>query len=414
MRLTDNKKIIILIFVMLIFYFNSKPLQGIIETPNEIDEITAIKVIGIDKENGELKITIASKVEGGVGKVGGGSEQKIIINESSGQTIFQAIREMHQFTGKLPYWGHLDYIMISENLARDGIAKDLDFFLRQYQIRMHSNVCIVKDSSVNEFIKMSAKNDTFISDNLDLLFKSIKMTSISRIKKLDDLYTNLTWKYSPQYVPCLEVFKQNAEEKDNKQSKIKENKKDDEDENKQYIVISGFGLIQEGRLIKFLNKSESMILNLMTNNFSSAINVVKDYDDNNVSLEIINTNSKVMPVIKTQNSIDVNAEITIESSIGEYFGSENITETSFIDTIQQKQEDLISKELDNLIQKNRDIDIFGVSKILYMKKTSKWNDIKEDFYLKNLKINYNFKVVSKVRRTNTINNPITLTGGLND
>lgn len=96
------------------------------EWRKEIEDITFIKVIGIDQGiNNTIQLTVTSKF---VPDENSAEETGAYVTVT-GETIFDAVRNLNKLSTKRPFWGHTEYIIFGENLAKDGIMKYLDFFL---------------------------------------------------------------------------------------------------------------------------------------------------------------------------------------------------------------------------------------------------------------------------------------------
>ncbi|NLX64643.1 MAG: Ger(x)C family spore germination protein, partial [Clostridiaceae bacterium] len=96
--------------------------------------------MGVDKDESPEHILLTAQVvkEGVAGKSSGGSggEDRPFWNVSSkGMTIFEAVRQMTHKTGNRLFISHNQVVIFGNDLAKEGLQKYIDFFLRAHEMR---------------------------------------------------------------------------------------------------------------------------------------------------------------------------------------------------------------------------------------------------------------------------------------
>ncbi|MEH7376233.1 Ger(x)C family spore germination protein [Neobacillus drentensis] len=138
---------------MLLFFFffaNNLLLAGCWDR-TEVNDVTLITGVGIDKKNentieltAEVYIPKALGAGGGSSGGSGGSPPETIIRSGKGKTIADAISNLQEKIPREVFWGHTKVIVIGEKLAKAGIREPLDFLARTPQTRLRSNVFVAK------------------------------------------------------------------------------------------------------------------------------------------------------------------------------------------------------------------------------------------------------------------------------
>lgn len=59
---------------------------------------------------------------------GGMGSSPVTLYEASGKSVNEAIRKLTQVSPRIIYLGHLRVVVISEELAKEGIATTVDFY----------------------------------------------------------------------------------------------------------------------------------------------------------------------------------------------------------------------------------------------------------------------------------------------
>src|SRR5690606_20830626 len=153
---------------------------------------------GIDESKeipGNVVITIASKRLNedaqSDSKSGPGGNQpkseKALILSAEGESVFQAVRKLQLHSDRSIFWGHSSYYLISGSAMKDNVFKYIDFFTRDHELRIESNIYVVKDVEALEMIKKISESDYYIVDKLDSLGRNIKVLSTSEEMKISDL-----------------------------------------------------------------------------------------------------------------------------------------------------------------------------------------------------------------------------------
>lgn len=71
------------------------------------------------------------------------SDVKPVWNVSvTGYSIFDCMRSMATKVARVPFYEHLQVIVISEELAKDGISAPMDLFLRDHELRRKTNLVV--------------------------------------------------------------------------------------------------------------------------------------------------------------------------------------------------------------------------------------------------------------------------------
>ena len=140
----------------------------------EIDDLAMVMSVGIDKDNnGKVLVTTQvarpADARGNAG-AGGGTGEPIWTAVGEGNTIFEGIRNLARFASRRVYWGHNMVIVMSEEVARDGIVDIIDFFTRNNELRMRTWI-VVAEGKANEIISTKTGLEVIPGNSIDLLFR---------------------------------------------------------------------------------------------------------------------------------------------------------------------------------------------------------------------------------------------------
>jgi len=367
----------------------------------EMDDIEFIRAVGVDKstrKEGNVRLTIATQ---SVQPSGGGSQQKKSeIFFAEGNTIFEAIRNFRKYMYRQPFWGHLEYIVIGEEAAKDGLMEYIDYFNRDPEIRLNLKVFVAKGLRAEEVIKKGNSEDRFIFDRLDGIVENHWGHSMFNIVSLIEVMYILDSGYLSLYIPCIEM------------AKFSQNKQSDNEA--MDIVMGGFAIFNGDKLAAYIDDKMGRGLNWLRNQIKSGVITVKSPKGHSISLEIIDSNSKLKPKI-VNDELSITVKVSMTSNISGMESSESIFDGETVEYLEKQQEQVIKNEIEELIrfaQENK-MDFFSTGSAVFHKYPIKWEDEYEKDW-KNIfsEIEFNVIVESKINRTYDINEPNMTEGGV--
>ena len=109
---------------------------------DEVNSLAIVTSAGFDRtEDGTIELTleIAAPQQEESGKPGGDQKQKngkTIIRTATGKTAADAQGQLQMMMPRTIYWGQLQALVVGEALARDGLREQLDYLVRDNEIRL--------------------------------------------------------------------------------------------------------------------------------------------------------------------------------------------------------------------------------------------------------------------------------------
>ena len=382
-----------------IIVFNSG-CEQILPKRNDIEDLTIIKVIGIDKSDGKYRVTTVMRSpniagskssKGGQYDGGGGAaDPKIIVTE--GRTIFEAVRLMNTQSHREVFLGRTEHLIIGEEAARDNTRKIIDYFVRDFNLRLDINVFMVLGNTAQAIIEDTAEEPSFIGDTLTNFKESYGEASMSNKLTLADFAYRIDSKTSVPYIPSL--------------LKIEGTHETGQGGPTPSIQMIGLGVLKEDRFKYYMDQQDTMAFNFITGDFKAGVIIVKDNTGQDVSLYIIKAKKKVKSVIKDEN-VEILIEIQTASVINEQHSIENIYIEEILKKLESKQEETIKQMVAEVIKKAQiqNTDVFGLGDMIYHQHPVKWRKIEDKWDKVFPEIKVSIKVDSIIKRTFIIEEP---------
>ncbi len=382
--------------------------QNILPKRKEINDLQLVQVVGIDKlpdNTTDCMVTIASKnLESGGGqessgsmggsedKSAGSSKSKALVITARGRTVFDAVRNIQTHSNKTIFWGHSDFYLIGEEAARDNIAKYIDFFTRDHELRVDSRLYIVKGSTAKDMIEQFNLTGFFIIDKLESLGQNLKLLSNSEEMRIHKLMRFLDIHHASARVPCLYLTNRDSETG----KRIKD------------IDTCGYAIFSDFKLTGFVGIDISRGVNLITNSVNSSIVTVKDSTGQDASLEIIDSRTKVIPYFNGDDLESILLKTKVSSNIGEIQSQTDFKDEKSISNMESQQSEILKNEMLKVIEEivKYKSDCLEICDGIRLSKPLKWHRIKDNWMEIYTSIPIDVQVDSIIKRTYDIRDPI--------
>jgi spore germination protein KC len=357
----------------------------------EIDKLFIARIMSIDEaENGKVKVTLTTKSlsTGGDGK---GQQEKSESIVSEGYTLAEAQKNLIVHTDKRPSFGHTEYILFGESIAKKGISPYLDYISRYNEFRYNAKIYIVKGDSANSVVRKSNTAKLFAGDRISANENNAILTSLSSTVTLNEALMILDNKNLNVFIPYIEMS--NAMLAGESGAKYD-------------ILLNGYALLKKDKLSYFTSTEEARGINWMMNRIGSGVILVKSGMGEDISLTIVNGKTKVKPKIMG-NELHCNVNIFFSTNISEIMGNKSILDHESIEHLISLQNKAIEKEVGNAIsiaQKNNSDHFSIISKFIIEYPMMK------DYFMENWKdlfpnIKFNISAQSRIKGTYMINEP---------
>ena len=175
----------------------------------EVDKFFVVAGVAIDKGKTARYSMTAEFIN-----ISGGKDSKMASKTVSaeGKTLFDAARNIIAVSGKRLYWSHIKVIIISKELASEGILNILDFIMRDSETREDTPILISKDETAKEIFS-GESTDEILSIALGETLENQKSLGKAQITDLLDYEIASHIKGASITIPAIRL-KQENEKKD--------------------------------------------------------------------------------------------------------------------------------------------------------------------------------------------------------
>lgn len=355
-----NKKILILLVLFLMTgCWNYQELNSL--------AITTALAIDKSEDEYEVSILIANAKKNQVSSKEG--ESQTVVYSAKGKTISDAIKNIDLENPRQTYIGHLSVIVISENVAKEGVMNILDLLLRDSESTKRFYVAIARDNKAKDIIKIISPLETFPSQTISTNIRASHeaqavSTAVTYSKFIETLL-------KPGINPILPTITVEGDEDDG-----------EKDENLQQatpdaiLKLSTVAVFDSDKLIGYASKDESRGINLMMNQINEMI-IEHQCEKNYLVTSITEVKGSISIDFKDDKPI-ANIQIKGIGDITENNCNIKLTNPEQIDEIEKEVnkevKDLVEKGL-KLLQEDFKIDVVGFGNLVYKKNPNYYKKI---------------------------------------
>ena len=143
MKMIKGKNKLLCKLLLIIFIVSTLiPVSGC-WSRRELEDLAFILALGIDRQEDDF-IIYALVGEPAQGVQAEGEDDELTVIEGTGKTISAAYDQLFENADKRPFLSHLKIIILSEELAQDGIKRSVDFIRRDIRVRGNTVMTVGK------------------------------------------------------------------------------------------------------------------------------------------------------------------------------------------------------------------------------------------------------------------------------
>ena len=356
----------------------------------EINDMAIVSSIGIDKDNKNDKYIVSAQIMNS--KESEDSEDsQITVYTKDGDTVHEALRNITLKSPRKLYGNHLSKIVLSEEVAKEGIDNILDIFNRITEVRNEFIITIVKEDKASDVLKVLTTTESIPAEYVKLSLKIADKTSgLTYATKLDEFISLYLKKGIDPVVPVLKIDKK--EKKGTTINNITTTNPISK------IVIEDLAVTNKGKLETYLKNEEVIGYNFLRNQIQKMIIPVKCDDENNYASISILKNKTKSNAAKKDNKYIINFNINSEAIITEYNCKKDLTDEKVIKELEKDTEKKIKRYIKKSLNKQKETKgkFLGLERIIYLDYPKYKN---EDY---SVKYNVNVNLVRKGEIRNSV------------
>jgi spore germination protein KC len=308
---------------------------------------------------------------------------KSVIVESEGDTFLEAARNAISKNFPRLYSGHTVCIIISKEIASEGILELVDYICRDAETRLSIHLFVSREETAGELLQVKPLGSELLSVEINsILMEQKHLAKAIALQTYE--FINCVLCEGKSCVMTALCIEKNAEE--------------------EVVKICGSGIFKEEKLLGFIGEEETKALSFILDKVEGGVIVAKTgsgEDEDRFSLEILSNSTKIKPVLKDE-KLSIEIDVETEVRLDEHFSKEDFENEKGLEELSKIAEEQMKTEMETLINQIKTefgSDVFGFGNCVYRDYPEQWKKIKDnwDEEFKNIEV----KIKPKIKILNS-------------
>lgn len=297
----------------------------------EVEQLLVIQTMGIDRKSGGTLLSLASAAEGAPD----GSPRRL---SASGDCVSTALKRIYELSYEEElFCYHISSILIGEEAAEAGIEEYLSFICRSPYMRIKSPIFVLRDGTAEEAVMEAGDGGKGISEIMQSVRQRLLRRGAGSLTDSARIISELR-RYGSTLVCALELS--DAAES-----------LDGEEKSGQTAMVSGYAVIREGRLCRYIEAEDAVAVDLLLNHVDESELQIRDRQERRIVLELFDGGSEIIPVWSAPGALQgLDVRVHVSASVLEATGAETLEDAEYLDQLTAALEESISRKLSKVLQ----------------------------------------------------------------
>ena len=253
---------------------------------NELSDLAIVSGVGIDYEDNEYTVTfeiLSTKKEGETS-----ASSSTYTVSSKGSTVVEAFNNNGNLMDKVPYFEHVDVVVINEEIAKNHLKEVSEYIIRTSKLRNETYIVIAKDVKAMDVMQATTKEKPVASGFIaNMLQNNKNSASAGFFMPYTEILNSILTKGEDALISVITV---------------------NEHDDKKEIELLGLGVFEDFHLKHIFNSEDSAIINVLNNFSAEAVLFEKRCNNGVIVVSIYNSELKIEPNnenVKISGKIDV-------------------------------------------------------------------------------------------------------------
>ncbi|MDQ2085576.1 Ger(x)C family spore germination protein [Herbivorax sp. ANBcel31] len=398
-----NKKAFIMIILISILMSNTGCWGKV-----ELSDLGLVTATGVDLEpNGDIRITVVSITPLGFGTKGEPEKSNAWIGTAVGETFADAKRNLNETATKQLAWFHNRFIIIGENLAKQGIGDIMNHLARNRDFR-YENKILITPVTAYDMLTIPADIEKNLVLEIDGIVDNIKEEwAKSYVENFKDIIVDLCEEKSGFVTGRVYYYEKDDTTISTNRGEV--NTMESEGKEQYVAIIKGSSVFKDDKMVGWIDGIETQAYMLITDEVKSGV-LTTSYNDGKDSLSFTfrRSDSRVKAEF-SENQISFNIDLEVIGEISTLYTGQNIRKEEEINKMEQAISNAIKNNLKNTVskaQKELKTDFLGFGEHIFRRHPKQWREIGDRWDKIFPKISVNYDIQVRIDRSGIISNSV--------
>ncbi|WP_058300267.1 Ger(x)C family spore germination protein [Gorillibacterium timonense] len=372
----------------------------------ELNELGIATATGFDRDDGLWAVTyqvvVPSAVSSAAGMMSGASSQPAVhVYTTKAKTVFEANNMSNLEYPRRLFVAHNNAVVISEEVARSGISRIIDVYLRQPEARETVQLLVTEGRADHILRKLLPPEKIPGVSIADILRQETKNTAKMPAVTVHEFALHLVSDAPYTVVPVIEVSPQ--DEKGNP-AELETQDIYKETSPSAKLRLTKLAVFKGDQMVRWMNLKQGSGLAWMKGDLRNAAlsfpSTAGTGDEHEYSsARIIRASTKLVPR-KKGDGFRMHIEVKARLVLTEVMENNDLAEAGTIREMERQIADKIKRDIENTLEfiQSEKIDLVGFADLIHRKFPREWPRVKEDWPEEFSRIDVDVKVKATIIR----------------
>ncbi len=285
------------VLVLFTFYFSLFTLSAckadILPYSREVENMALMRTMGVDAGEGDgVTVTVSSGVQSkGVNE---GNEPPVVFAQRAG-TVSGACLAMQSKGDSYIFYGHVGQLLLGEEQASLGMTEALDYVERDIEMRLDTQLFVVKGGTAAEAISAAAGKTAAATDRLEALEEDAALMPAFMPRTVKDLLAAQA-QNGASFAPAITVT----------------GKGEDTD-----LISAGYAILEDNALVGWAEGETARGVNLLLDCTDADVLELPAGAGEKAALRVVDAKTTVRPVFDGKRLTGLDVDCRVEANVAE-------------------------------------------------------------------------------------------------
>ncbi len=275
--------------------------DSILPYGRELEDMALMEGMGVDGD-GDTTYQVTLSTGATQGENG---ESTTLVLTGEGESVASGCEEIQGLGSAYVYYGHVEQLLIGEELATSGIDGVLGYIQGDVEMRLDTYLYILKEGTAQEAMETLAEKGTSVPDRLEAMVGDSTLIPTFTPVTVREVLTH-TNRSGTVAVPALSLTEDGT------------------------LVSDGFAILKEGALVGYLSERASQGLDLLTGEVYREV-----VDLQGTTLRLVDATTKITPNFQEGTLLGLTITTKAEANISQ-MGDSNLTQEELEQALAQE------------------------------------------------------------------------------
>ena len=356
----------------------------------EVEGLMLIRTVGIDTQSEaqaakHARITVCTGV--GLNQ----TPPKILSREDV--SIAAAVENLkYNATGLEPFFSHTQQVLLGETAAKDGFSAAMDWMLRSMEIRLDTEIYVVRGNTAEAVLSGTKGTTTSVSDMLSLLRDTASNTGEGYVYNCGEIASSLLANGNALILAV----------------ELEETRVGAEGAGSGEVKPCGYGVIRRDALVGYTEPALSYAVCFLTNHLG-AYTMQVTTEDGDYTLMLKNASAEYAPVFSTDGKISrVNVTMKTTCTVLQMVSGANPVDEAVRETVAAAVQTVLEEDAASVIRSSADmeVDFLDIGSACRRKAPGKFDDMPADWQEQFSAVAFSIYADVQVERTYDLIHPV--------